>query len=132
MLSSKERKNWSLFMTQDALADARNRRNTHSKLVIDGMVLPMKRYATATYSFCTLVTILLVLFTSNKDRYPFVAPNPCFPCECDRDMVLQNCNLAKEVEAVRHWDNNCPRQESHAPLLNIQDLTTHHRNPHRT
>eukprot|EP00621_Florenciella_sp_RCC1693_P011155 CAMPEP_0182548508 /NCGR_PEP_ID=MMETSP1323-20130603/38895_1 /TAXON_ID=236787 /ORGANISM="Florenciella parvula, Strain RCC1693" /LENGTH=238 /DNA_ID=CAMNT_0024759905 /DNA_START=124 /DNA_END=840 /DNA_ORIENTATION=- len=88
-------------MTQDALKDARDRRNTRSKLVIDGMVLPMKRYATATYSSFSLLTIVLVLFMDNADRYPFIAPNACFPCECDRDMVIQNCNLAKEVEAFR-------------------------------
>lgn len=131
MLSSKERRNWSLFMTQDALKDARDRRNTHNKLVIDGMVLPMKRYATATYSSLSLLTIVLVLFMDNADRYPFIAPNPCFPCECDRDMVIQNCNLAKEVEAVRQGAQPVASKKAtfSARLLNMKDTTTHHPQP---
>ena len=58
------------------------RQSTDHDIVVKGVVEPMPRWATASFTLTGLAVIALVLLTQCNDRFPFAPIDPCYPCTC--------------------------------------------------
>lgn len=89
--------------------------NSHT-MMVDGIVEPMPRWATLTYSVTTLAVITATVLFQCRDRFPVLDTNPCRPCLCDelddasgiggggRPTIrreLTGCPLVREIAAVQ-------------------------------